>query len=64
MNLSHKSLANVKELQELLGETNRTRVISSSLEVTKHIFRQLKSGKRIIIRDKHGKDLEMFFTGI
>ena len=61
MVLTPKSLNNVEELGELIGETNRTRVIASALEVAKAILKQVKEGKHVILRDESGSEKEMNF---
>ena len=62
MNLSNRSLKNIDELSNLIGETNRTRVVSSSLEIAKAILQQTNNKKHIIIRDADGTEQEMNFT--
>lgn len=59
MNLSHRSMANVEELSEMLDETNRTRVIASSLEVTKHLIAEVKKGNRLFFEDNKGNKSEL-----
>ena len=61
MNLSVKSIDNIDELSSLIGENNRTRVVSSALEIAKAIFKQVKSGKHIIIRNDDGSEQEINF---
>jgi hypothetical protein len=61
MNLSSRSLKNIDELSALIGEANRTRVISSSLEIAKAILEQTNNKKHIIIRDDKGVEQEMNF---
>lgn len=64
MNLSNRSLKNIDELSNLIGETNRTRVVSLSLEIAKAILQQVHSDKHIIIRDADGTEQEMNFIFI
>jgi hypothetical protein len=61
MNLSESSMNNVEDLSNLIGESNRTRVITSSLIVAKAIISQVKAGKQIILRDAEGNEKEMSF---
>jgi predicted transcriptional regulator of viral defense system len=61
MNLNTNSINNVDELSLLFGEKNKTRVISSALEIAKAIFKQIKAGKHIIIRDEDGSEQEITF---
>jgi hypothetical protein len=61
MNLSSRSLKNIDELSALIGEANRTRVISSSLEIAKAILQQTNNKKHIIVRDEKGVEQEMNF---
>lgn len=61
MNLSNRSLKNIEELSTLIGETNRTRVVSSSLEISKEILKLIKDGNHIIVRGSDGVEREMSF---
>ena len=61
MNLSSRSLKNIDELSALIEETNRTRVISSSLEIAKVILQQANNKKHIIIKDDNCVEQEMNF---
>jgi hypothetical protein len=61
MNLSYKSMANIEELRVLIEEDNRTRIVSSALEISKEILKQVKNGRRIILRNKDGSEQEMNF---
>lgn len=61
MNLSQKSLKNVEEVSRLIQEDNKTRVVSSSLEITKEILQLVKSGKKIIIKNEDGSEQELKF---
>lgn len=62
MSLSIKSIDNVNELSSLLRENNRTRVVSTALEIAKIILKQVKSGKHIIVRDENDKEQELTFV--
>lgn len=58
INLSSKS---TNELSLMLGESDRTRVISSALEIAKIIVKQVKMGKHIIVRNEDGGEQEIIF---
>jgi hypothetical protein len=61
MKLSKRSLDNVSQLSEIIGDKNRTRVIASALEIANAIMKSVKSGKHIILRDEDGSEQEMKF---
>ena len=61
MNLSQKSLKNVEEVSKLIQEDNKTRVVSSSLEITKEILQLVKNGKKIIVKNEDGSEQELKF---
>lgn len=60
MNLNRKSLENIEEISKIIGEKNKTRVVSSALQITVEIFNIAKENK-VILRDKNGNDQELFF---
>ena len=61
MNLNDKSIKNVESLSEMTGEKNKTRVVTSSLEIAKQILAYSKKGKKIIIKDEDGNEQEIKF---
>jgi hypothetical protein len=50
MNLNQRSIENVNRLCELLGETNKTRVVSTSLELARVILEIKNRGDQFLIR--------------
>ncbi len=61
MNLSERTINNVEDLSKIIGENNRTRVVSSAIELAKTILSQVKDGKKIIIKDSNGNEQEISF---
>jgi hypothetical protein len=61
MNFSERTLNNVDILSQMIGESNRTRVISSSIEIAKTILEQKNSGKQIVIRSEEGYEQTINF---
>jgi metal-responsive CopG/Arc/MetJ family transcriptional regulator len=61
MNFSERTLNNVDILSQMIGESNRTRVISSALEIAKTILEQKNNGKQIIIRSDEGYEQTINF---
>jgi metal-responsive CopG/Arc/MetJ family transcriptional regulator len=61
MNLSKKTLNNIDILSKMIGESNRTRVIASALEIAKTILEQKNSGNQIIIRYDNGDEQTINF---
>lgn len=63
MILTGKSLKNVTELGELIGESQRTRIIASALEIAKEIMTQVKiNNKMLIFRDDNGNEQELIIS--
>lgn len=62
MNLSHRSLANIDDINNVIKEDNKTRAVSSALQIAKMILDQVEKGNRIIIRDKNDCEREMFIV--
>ena len=63
MNLSARTINNINELSEILGDTNRTRVVASVIELAKIILSLEKHGKKIIIRDGNKEQEITFIIG-
>ena len=61
MNLNQKTIDNVDELSKIIGETNRTRVVSSSLELAKQILNIARNGAKIIVKNEDGSEQELKF---
>jgi metal-responsive CopG/Arc/MetJ family transcriptional regulator len=61
MNFSERTLNNVDILSKMIGESNRTRVIASAIEIAKTILEQKNSGKQIIIRSDEGYEQTINF---
>jgi metal-responsive CopG/Arc/MetJ family transcriptional regulator len=61
INFSERTLNNVDILSQMIGESNRTRVISSSIEIAKTILEQKNSGKQIVIRSEEGYEQTINF---
>jgi hypothetical protein len=50
MNLNQRSIENVNRLCEMTGETNKTRVVSISLELARVILEMKQKGDKFFIR--------------
>lgn len=50
MNLNQRSIENVNKLCELIGENNKTRVVSISLELTRVILEMKQKGEKFFTR--------------
>ena len=61
MNLNQRTIENVDELSKLIGESNKTRVVSSSLELAKQILEMAKKGAKFIVRNPDGSEQELKF---
>lgn len=54
MNLSSRSISTIDELSKLIYAPNKTRVVTSALEVAKHIIKEQSQGSKIIIEKEDG----------
>jgi hypothetical protein len=51
MNLNKRSIDNVNRLCELYGETNKTRVVSISLELARTLLEMKNNGEQFLVRN-------------
>jgi len=61
MNLSNKTMLNIDLLSELIGESNRSRVVASAFEIANIILTQTNNGKQIILRLEDGSEQNIDF---
>jgi hypothetical protein len=54
MKLSEKTLEKVEKLKEMLGEDNRTKIVSESITLYLEIAKALKQGAKVVIENKDG----------
>jgi len=62
MNLHQRSIDNVELLSSIMKEKNRTRVVSSSLEISKNLLTRVKAGDKIIVESPDGTRQELTFV--
>lgn len=53
MNLSKRSLDNIEFIGLFIQESNKTRVISTALEVARFILTEINQNKKVILRDEN-----------
>lgn len=62
LNLNERSLDNISELTKLIGDENKTRAISLSLEIARQVVEMKKNGYKIILRkNSKEKEIELIF---
>lgn len=62
MYLTEKSIENVEALSKMLSETNRTRVVAISLEITRTIMEHILQRDEIIFRSPDNKEKQLHFV--
>jgi hypothetical protein len=55
MRLQPKTMERIQSLVDLTGTTNKTQLISSSIELTEEILKSVKQGGNVYIEGKDGK---------
>jgi galactitol-specific phosphotransferase system IIB component len=61
MRLKTRTMASISHLQDLSGNTNRTDLVSSSIQVTEELFSRIKNGAKIII-EENGEKKELIIN--
>jgi hypothetical protein len=51
MNLNQRSIENVNRLCELIGESSKTRAVSTALELSRAILEMKEKGEKFFIRN-------------
>lgn len=54
MRLQRKTMDNIQKLSELTNTTNRTQLVSSSIQLTQDIFSSIKKGAKVYIENPDG----------
>lgn len=64
MRMQPKTLQLIENLSELTGTTNRTQLISSSIQLTEEIVKNIQAGSKVYIESKDGKRELLKIVGI
>ncbi len=64
MRMQPKTLELIQSLSTLTGTTNRTQLISSSIQLTEEIVKNLQDGAKVYIESKDGKKELLKIVGI
>jgi hypothetical protein len=64
MRIQPKTLRSIDNLTELTGTTNRTRLISSSIQLTEEIVKRIQAGAKVYIEGKDGQKELLTIVGL
>lgn len=64
MRFQPKTMERIQSLVELTGTTNKTQLISTSIELTEEILKSVKQGGNVYIQSKDGKKELLKIVGL
>ena len=64
MRMQPKTLELIESLSELTGTTNRTQLISTSIQLTEEIVKNIQAGGKVYIEGKDGRKELLKIVGI
>ena len=64
MNLSSSTVEHIENIKQLTNETNRTRIIATSVKLTNEILKNIKSGSKVYIEREDGTKEILNIIGI
>jgi len=64
MRIQPKTLTSIENLTKMTGTTNRTQLISSSIQLTEEIVNSIKAGSKVYIEGKDGQRELLTIVGL